>query len=123
MIHIHDVLRERLLSRIGIHPAIRPKFSYADLRRTEWSSEFEEHMREHLVMGALRYGVLHDTHKPTKKDRVGSMERRLKLYQASGNKRLLVDVANLCLLEFTSPAHAGAHWSHDDTGEHVQVKR
>ena len=91
------------------------------LRVSEWSAEFETLMRNRLVMGALRYGKLHDKGKP-QYDRVASMLKRLNAYKESGNKEFLVDVANLCLLEFEECSHPKAHFSSVDDGDHVSVK-
>lgn len=84
---------------------------------TEWSKTFEQAMRVRLVMGAFRYGRLGDPRKPTY-DRTGSIERRLTIYRKTRNKELLVDIANLCLLEFVEAE--GTFVAVDD-GEHVQT--
>lgn len=92
-----------------------------DLRKSEWSQEFEELMRNRLIMGALRYGKIGVPNKP-KYDRVSSMNKRLNLYQETGNKEYLVDMANLCLLEFVECHHPNAHFNSIDDGEHVKAK-
>lgn len=91
----------------------------AELQKTEWSAEFEQLMRNRLIMGALRYGRLHAKGKP-QYDRVASMIKRLNKYQETGNKEYLIDVANLCLLEFEECYHPLAHFSAIDDGEHVK---
>ncbi len=116
----HDTLRERLLVRAGLSEPIRAKYTLADLERSEWSLAFERLMRNRLIMGALRYGRIHETGK-RKYNRVESMARRLAKYHETGNKELLVDVANLCLLEFEECHHPNAHFhSVDNTTEHVK---
>jgi hypothetical protein len=69
------------------------------LRASEWSERFETLMRARLIMGALRYGRLRAPGKP-KYDRVSSMIKRLEEYRRTRNAELLVDTANLALLEF-----------------------
>ncbi len=86
------------------------------LMRTEWSQEFESAMRVRMVMGAFRYGRLGDPEKP-KYDRMGFIKRRVELFQKTQNKELLVDIANLCLLQFVEGE--GTFTAIDD-GEHVQ---
>lgn len=95
--------------------------SLVELQKSEWSFEFEKLMRNRLIMGALRYGRIGAKNKP-KYDRVTSMIKRLNKYQETGNKEFLVDVANLCLLEFEECHHPTAHFNSIDDGEHVCVK-
>ena len=92
----------------------------ASLRITEWSTKFEELMRNRLVMGAIRYGKLHEHGKP-QYDRVGSMIKRLSKYEYTGNKEHLIDVANLCLLEFEECYHPNANFNSIDDGEHTKA--
>ena len=91
------------------------------LFESEWSKIFETLQRNRLVMGALRYGKINAPNKPIY-DRVSGMQKRLKLYQESGNKEYLVDVANLCMLEFVECHHPTAHFKAIDDGEHVSIK-
>lgn len=91
-----------------------------DLSTTEWSSDFEQLMRNRLILGALRYGRIGHKNKP-KYDRVGSMKKRLLKYEKTGNREYLVDVANLCLLEFVECHHPLRHFNSIDDGEHVDT--
>ena len=47
-----------------------------ELKKSEWSEEFETYMRNRLIMGAIRYGRIGDKNKP-QYDRVKSMIKRL----------------------------------------------
>ena len=117
-----ELIRYRLESRAGLLEPPKAKFSLKVLARTEWSDLFEKLMRNRLIMGALRYGLLHAPGKP-QYDRIASMIKRLRIYEETGNKERLVDVANLCLLEFEECNHPKAHFSsEDDTDVHVAVK-
>lgn len=91
-----------------------------DLGRTEWSDEFEIRMRRRLIMGALRYGRLRAPGKP-RYDRLKSIRSRLAAYELDGNLEWLVDVANLCLLEWVEGDHPKRHFKSIDDGEHVEV--
>ena len=116
-----ELIRTRLLQRAGITHGAQPKYlKYDDLERSEWSPKFERYMRNRLIMGALRYGLLHAPGKP-KYDRVGSIIRRLEKYQKDGNQEHLVDAANLCLMEFEEGVHPLKHFGAQDDSEHVQV--
>lgn len=93
---------------------------YEELRESEWSKEFEQLMRNRLILGALRYGRIGAANKP-QYDRVSSMIKRLSKYQETGNKEFLVDVANICLLEFVECNHPNQHFHAIDDGEHTDI--
>lgn len=85
---------------------------------TQWSPEFERLMRNRLLVGAYRYGPIAKYGKPPY-DRVPACLKRLRQYQQTGNTELLVDVANLCLLEYVEGRHPLKHWHATDDTEHV----
>jgi hypothetical protein len=89
------------------------------LRGSEWSEQFERLMRNRLLMGRFRYGRLDRTGERNY-DRVASMHRRLDAYAETGNLEYLVDVANLCLVEFEHSDHPTRHFDAVDDGEHVR---
>ena len=99
---------------------VNQESSYEELKKTEWSEEFERLMRNRLIIGALRYGRLGATNKP-QYDRINSMIKRLTKYQETGNKEFLVDVANICLLEFVECNHPNQHFHAIDDGEHTKI--
>lgn len=99
-------------------PQAKEKMNIDELRKTEWSKEFEERMRNRLVMGAFRYGKLGASGK-RKFDRVGDSIRRLEAYIETGNQEYLVDVANLCLAEYVEGNHPKAHFASVDDGGHA----
>lgn len=76
-------------------------------------------MRRRLILGAYRYGAIGTSCKP-QYNRVEACSRRLAAYQESGNLELLVDVANLCLLEFVEGKHPRRHFHATDDTEHVR---
>lgn len=94
--------------------------TFDELKETEWSKEFETYMRNRLIMGAMRYGKIGTKNKP-KYDRVASMIKRLNNFNTTGNKEFLIDVANLCLLEFVECNHPNQHFNSIDDGEHVAI--
>jgi hypothetical protein len=103
-------LRERLLGAT--------RWTYAELVKSEWSERFEQLMRNRLIVGAFRYGLLHWRSKPVW-DRIGKAKEKLVAYERTRNKELLVDVANLMLLEFEEGE--GCFVAMDDV-DHVQTK-
>lgn len=124
MKHIHELLRDRILSRAGIHerkPA--PKFTLRDLEKSEWSSLFETLMRNRMLMGAFRYGTLERKRRiGAKWDLVGSIEGKIRKYKETGNTELLVDIANYCLIEFECGVHPSKHFNATDDEDHCKTK-
>ena len=99
---------------------LRRRLMHNELYRTEWADQFEIYMRNRLVMGALRYGKLHD-HSQPKRDHIKDIIRRAKQYVVDGNQEHLVDVANLAMIEFVRPgSHPSPQWAPTDDGEHCQ---
>ena len=92
-----------------------------NIEQTEWNEQFIEYMQRRLITGALRYGRLFAKNKP-KYDRVTSIIKRAKLYEGTGNKEILVDIANEALCEFTEPSHPNSHWEALDGGIHTESK-
>ncbi|MES2598613.1 MAG: hypothetical protein V4662_24980 [Verrucomicrobiota bacterium] len=124
MAKTHDILRDRLLRRAGLADPIKPKHQLADLEKSEWSPEFEQLMRNRLLMGALRYGVLEQKRRfGNKWDLMGAVKEKVKLYEDSGNTEYLVDIANYVLLEFECGHHPTKHFAAlDNHHGHCRVK-
>ena len=104
--------------KCGLPELETEKMDIDKLRQSEWSLEFEELMRNRLVIGAMRYGRIQSENRP-RYDRVSSMIKRLKRYSETGNKEFLVDVANLCLVEFVE---SKGHFHSIDDGEHLKIR-
>jgi len=84
--------------------------------------DFEQHMRNALIVGALRYGLLGEKGKP-QYERMPAIVKRALEYQRTGDVSLLVDIANFALLEFVEGDHPLRHESGTDRTDHVQLKR
>ena len=90
----------------------------ADLRKSEWSLEFETLMRNRLIMGYYRYGSF-ATQNRTTKEMLDSIIYRAEQYMKTGNDELLVDIANLSMKEFAVGEHPNKHFESEDDGSHV----
>ena len=113
-----EFLRTRLTSGVyADHPGTKRE-SLESLRCSEWSIDFERLMRNRLLVGRFRYASMADPHR-LQYNRIESAIKRLREYQEIGNLELLVDVANLCLLEFVHGDHPSKHFDAKDDGEHV----
>lgn len=118
IVSVHDQLREHIYSVTGIGYSSKTKDSIEDLKVSEWSPLFEQLMRNRLIMGALRYGKIKAPGR-VKYERIASIVKRIYAYKETGNAEYLVDIANLCLVEFEEPTHPAFHWSAVDDGEHI----
>jgi hypothetical protein len=126
MNHVHDAIRRHALEWAGV-PSERAPLAPAwpsldDLRASEWSARFETLMRNRLVIGGGRYGWIGAARK-LQWCRVQSAVARLTEYTKTGNLEMLVDVANLCLLEFEEGAHPMRHWRSKDDEMHVMRRQ
>lgn len=115
---VHDMLRERLLARAGIFEPADAAPSLDEIYATQWSPEFEQLMRNRLAMGFFRYGALPKQIGCHKYDNLGSIEKRLSLYRENKNRELLVDIANLALVEFV--VHPEHPFKPVDDGVHAE---
>lgn len=99
--------------------------SLEELKKTEWCPEFEQLMRNRLIMGAIRYRTFAENAAglDNNYDRIGAAITRLQKYQQSGNDEYLVDVANFCVLEFRFGKHPKKHFHAKDDESHVVLRR
>lgn len=70
------------------------------IRKEEWSDLFEKLMRNRLVFGFFRYGSMFENVKSHKKAHIDSIKKRIDIYSETDNLEMLVDIANICLIEF-----------------------
>jgi hypothetical protein len=91
------------------------------LRLSEWDLEFEQLMRNRLIMGATRYGRMRDKATAVYAF-VDSAIKRLQLYVQDGNTEHLVDAANLCMKEFVVGEHPKKHFKSGDDTIHTELK-
>lgn len=114
-----EYLRARLLRGVDTSSIGHKTATLDELREIQWSEEFIGLMKPPMYMGYFRYG---DVHKQAGRyNNIGSAITRLKLFRATGNEEHLVDVANLCMVEFIQKNHPNAHFEAADDGVHVEA--
>jgi len=113
-------IREHLEKQI--RPPSKSKPSLLELRQTEWVPEFEQYMRNRLVMGAIRYETFKEKIANNKYDCIGYVKKKLDDYKETRNLECLVDAANLLMIEFAAPTLPNTHFTPLDDVSHVQVK-
>ena len=119
MRRVSDLLFDHARSMAGYFEA-RRVHDLDSLRQSEWSAEFEQLMRNRLIMGAFRYGTQEQQAKK-RIDRLGSLKRRLANYEATGNLEHMVDFAAIAMAEFIHPGHYLAHFAAADDSEHADI--
>ena len=103
-----------------LHPVIEGHPSLESLRKSEWSPNFEELMRNRLIMGSFRYELFEVKRKGLKYDCAKEAIARVELFQKTGNTEHLVDAANMCLIEFEFSNHPNKHFAQIDDGVHAE---
>jgi len=108
-----DHIRDHLFKDIPMDAVGDLQLSPEQLLKKVWSEEFLEGMRVRLLVGAFRY-----------RDRVGvydnmeSIIRRAKKQRLTGNDELLMDIANIAMIEYVLGVHPNKHFHSEDDGEH-----
>ena len=92
---------------------------YPSLIKTEWSGRFERLMRNRMIFGAFRYGLLRAFGKK-QFDRIKDIRKRLDLYEQTHNMEYLVDSANLLMLELEEGDHPDKHFTSADDEIHTE---
>ena len=115
-----DFIKDLWRRSVGLPPLMVRRMKLNDLERTQWSREFERLMRNRLAMGAYRYGPIGHPEKP-QYARVEAMIAYLEEYRAGGNLERLVDVANICMVEFHEGDQPNRHFTAMDESKHVEV--
>lgn len=75
-------------------------------------------MINRCIVGFHRYGPFYMIGRYSNSDKppISRLKDCLKRYERTGNRELLVDVANYAMGEFTNPHHARAHFKCLDQG-------
>jgi len=96
----------------------KPYLGLLEIEKHQSNKRFELLRIHRMIMGYFRYGDI--LHNKKRYDNIGSAIERLKTYQRTGNAENLVDVANLCMIEFTQENHTNFHFDSTDDIEHTK---
>ena len=110
-----EYLRERLYNTA----AERDSNSYHQIKLNQWSDEFEQFMRNRLIIGFFRYGGI----SKNKYDNIGYIRSKIKKYIKTGNLECLVDIANLAMVEYIVSEHPKKHFKAEDDITHAKTKK
>lgn len=84
---------------------------------TEYSEKFDDIRKNMMCVSYYKYGSMKDNYKQHKTiDAIGSLKKRLKKYEETGNTEFLADIANFAMIEFMYPQHLNAHYTPTDDG-------
>ena len=109
-------IRDHLLESLGMPDSIP---SLDILEKSEWSSKFENLMRNRLIMGRFRYGPFHNINRPTETV-IENIKNRADKYIKERNTEYLIDIANLCMKVFVVDDHPKKHFKAEDDKNHTK---
>jgi hypothetical protein len=105
----------------GLPEICMEQYDIDSLKRTERNPEFDEARMNRKIIGAFRYGLFGDPNKPSW-DRISRAIYELEQYRIDGNDERLLDIANMCELEYTEGNHPKKHFKALDDVTHTKVK-
>ena len=104
---VSEHLRDSLFERASLVDTNNPDWLYTH----SWDDYFECLMRNRLVMGTYRYGgVEREPRKGHTESFYKIVDNKLKLYADTGNTEMLVDLANMALMEYLMGDHPLKHF-------------
>jgi len=111
---VSEHIRQHLLNTLRIK-----RLNLDSITDQQWCEEFETLRRNRMLMGYFRYPPMKNQ-KPGEFDTVGSMLKRLKDFIETGNIENLIDVANMCMIEYFVGNHPKKHFESVDDGLHAE---
>lgn len=77
---------------------------------SEYIEEFDTLRRNRMAMSYYKYGPIAVNFGEKLCKATPQIHARLKLYEETGNTEWLVDIANMCMIEWKYPQHPQAHF-------------
>jgi hypothetical protein len=102
-----------------IHKTFNDAPSYDEIveKQAIWG-DIIERCDARMIQGYFRYGFV----RKGKYNYIDEVIRRLKIYQKTGNRELLLDALNITKMEYVWPEHSNSHFEHVDDGTHATEK-
>lgn len=88
--------------------------SIKQILEIDYSEAFDKLRKNRMVVSHYKYGWCKDTY-PELAQAYKCIKERLDLYEKTGNKEYLVDVANFAMIEFEHPAIPVAYFKAEDS--------
>jgi hypothetical protein len=116
--NIKDYMRNLWLWSCGIQEKdLGRKPSLDELKKSEWSQEYETLRLNRMVLGSFRYGNI-QKQDFNKFDMISETIRRLNLYNESGNLEHILDAGNCLMIEYIKGKRNGKLVQSIDDGKH-----
>lgn len=103
------------------HPYGKAK-DLQEIPNCQYSDDFTKGMNARMVMGYFRYGDKSNPMQRKTFNYIKSIEKRLERYKQEGNLEQLMDIANICRMEFEHPQHPNAHFKPTDDTYHTPAE-
>lgn len=87
---------------------------------SDFNQDFAKKMEARMATSYHKYGSWVKNRKFV--DAMANVQKRIDLYNQTGNTEHLVDAANFLMMEFTLPVHPNAHFRATDTDESPGIK-
>lgn len=82
---------------------------------TEYSLKFDEIRKKMMVTSYFKYGPMKENYETFKCiNCIESLQKKLSMYQETGNIEYLCDVANYAMIEYMYPSIEGAYYKPTD---------
>jgi hypothetical protein len=117
--HLARSIRPDPRSTLNEDPSKGDRPSLDSLRNTEWIPQFEQYMRNRLIMGACRYETFQEKMKGNNYECLRYIRDKCDEYEKTHNLECLVDLANVAMIEFGAPHFPDAHFTPGDDTSHV----
>lgn len=97
--YVEDVLKTEFNEEFV--QQLKPRFTYEE--------EFVQMMRNRMVMSYPKYGPVKENIQGHHTNTLKNIRKRLDLYEETGNTEWLIDVGNMCMIEWWYP-QVGTHY-------------
>jgi len=112
---VTEALRQHAVNALCAYPYTPLSSDIDELKKTEWSLEFEEHRLRRMILGFLRYGYVAES----RNDNIASLINEANLFQTTGNAEHLLNIANYAMIAWMQRRHPNWHFRAQDDEHHA----